>query len=141
MVLRIALFFLLLVPSLRAHNGATAVAQSVNGIRTDGDLSDWPVDASAYRLLNEIGKRPESPEDLSARLHVGYEGQLLNLALYVRDDLLMATDSARVMLWQSHRSEQRLSTVLGADHVGWHQLPPENWFGAVRCADGACLYE
>ncbi|MBI2501728.1 MAG: SpoIIE family protein phosphatase [Candidatus Latescibacteria bacterium] len=59
-----------------AHNGAVAIAVPVDGIKVDGDLSDWPAGMRRYPIaLPEIGDKPKGPEDFRGNFRVGYDAQ------------------------------------------------------------------
>ncbi|MBI2503514.1 MAG: hypothetical protein HYW07_09835, partial [Candidatus Latescibacteria bacterium] len=48
-----------LASSAEAHNGAVAIAVPVEGIKIDGDLSDWPARMRRYPILHsELGTDP-----------------------------------------------------------------------------------
>ena len=61
-------------PALYADNGATARAFPTEGIRADGDLSDWPEDAELYPIaLEQKDNVSNGPADLSAGFRVAYD--------------------------------------------------------------------
>ncbi|MBI4489752.1 MAG: SpoIIE family protein phosphatase, partial [Deltaproteobacteria bacterium] len=81
-----------------AHNGAVAIAVPVEGIKVDGDLSDWPADIVRYPLLMDEpeGKDPsKNAEDLPGTFRIGYNEQenALYFAVEVRDDSVVIDTS------------------------------------------------
>ena len=81
-----------------AHNGTLALAQQIQSITVDGDLSDWPADATRYdlRFAGE-GDPLNSENDLSAFFMVGYDGeaQVLYVAVDVTDDSVVRQQPPR----------------------------------------------
>ena len=57
-----------------AHNGALAIAVPVEGIKVDGDLSDWPVEMRRYpiALFADGSDRPKDTMDFQGDFRVGY---------------------------------------------------------------------
>ena len=86
----LGLVFLLALPrSVRAHNGAVAIAVPLEGITIDGDLSDWPegLKRCPVRLLR-TGVGPVDAEDYQGTFRVGYHAgeNVLYLAVEVEDE-------------------------------------------------------
>ena len=77
-----------------AHSGAVAIAVPMEGIVVDGDLSDWPRDASSYPMQFEIvmTRAPQplaaGAVDIAAALRFGYDAaaNALYVAVEVEDD-------------------------------------------------------
>ncbi|MEO0333907.1 MAG: hypothetical protein AAF223_19910, partial [Bacteroidota bacterium] len=68
---------------------AHAFAQPISGITIDGDMSDWPEEFMAYPIKSKMwGDDLASPEDLTAKFHVGYskEDNTILLAIIIDDD-------------------------------------------------------
>lgn len=114
---------------LEAHNGRVATARAVSGIVVDGDFSDWPADAEAYRIeLVEYGDELTREDDLEAHFHVGYSPveMALYLAVEVRDESLVMDGTSRwntqdgcaVFLHPDHPADRR--TVLQYNICGQH---------------------
>ena len=74
-----------------AHNGAVAIAMPVEGIKLDGDFSDWPADLRRYPIAHKSGDAPLSAEDIQGFFHIGYqtEGNVLYVAVEVQDDSIV----------------------------------------------------
>lgn len=100
----------------QAHNGAVALAVPLAGIEIDGDLADWPEDLVRYPL-EHIGESTPSGEgsagDFAAAFRLGYEGDLLYVAVEVEDDVVLpgfdseggvfTQDSCELFLEAGHR--------------------------------------
>jgi ligand-binding sensor domain-containing protein/signal transduction histidine kinase/CheY-like chemotaxis protein len=71
-----------LASAAAAHNGALAIAVPVEGIRVDGDLTDWPAGMRRYPiLLPESGDAPRDTADFQGSFRLGYN--LRENALYL----------------------------------------------------------
>ena len=87
-----------------AHNGSLALAYPVDGITVDGDLSDWPVEMTAYPLTHlEYGVRPRHARDFRATFRLGYhagEGSLY-IAVEVWDEAFVSSPTTGVESWNA----------------------------------------
>ena len=88
-----ALWWLLLLALMPvatlAHNGAVALAVPVEGIRVDGEFSDWPEGMKRYPIaLWEFGDRLKDEQDFQGFFRVGYQAQekALYIAVEIEDD-------------------------------------------------------
>ena len=82
-----------------AHNGKIATALPLTEITVDGDLSDWPPDATKNSIETFLfGMKPAGADDLSGFFQVGYrlENRSLYLAFTVMDDDFIEDTSANV---------------------------------------------
>ena len=84
-----------------AHNGWVALAYPMPAIEVDGDLSDWPADATVYPIRQNTdaygatdlsGTDLETSADFSPEFMVGYnlQEQLIYVAVRARDDQVVA---------------------------------------------------
>ena len=72
---------------------AVAIVYPIEGIKVDGDPSDWPADLKSYPIQRaEVGNPPGSAEDLSANFKIGYSEA--EQALYV---LVEVNDSSQIL--------------------------------------------
>ncbi len=64
-----------------------ALAYPVEGIRIDGDLSDWPAELLRYPVAVPLLGRPRNAQDCSAEFRVGYNAKenVLYVAVEVQD--------------------------------------------------------
>ncbi|MEM7384310.1 MAG: serine hydrolase, partial [Verrucomicrobiota bacterium] len=91
-----ALWILALATS-HGHNGGSMVAEPVEGIRIDGDLSEWPDTLTAYPLRHaDFGDQPRNAEDLQAEARIGYDAEekAIYVAVEVRDDSIVVDPEA-----------------------------------------------
>jgi len=95
--------------SVQAYNDAIAIAVPLEGIKVDGELSDWPADLPVYLIRENTdaygqtdlsGTLLDTSADFSPRFRVGYsaEEQLIYVALEVRDDSLTEGDGCELYL-------------------------------------------
>ena len=64
------------------QNGSVGVAYPATGIKIDGDLSDWPKNATTYPVARvEYGDKLASKDDLDAQFRMAYN--VAEHALYV----------------------------------------------------------
>ncbi len=81
---------------------ATAVVYPVNGIKIDGDPSDWPAELKSYPIQRaEVGNQPADNEDLSASFKAGYSeaDQALYVLVEVNDDSQVVDPTAGQYRW------------------------------------------
>lgn len=94
----LSLLILVLQPAwaFRPH-GPLALAVRLEGVKVDGDLSDWrgavPIVLSGPRSLSLPENRWDGPEDLLAAGYVGWEGRSILLAALVFDDKVSCEDA------------------------------------------------
>ena len=80
-----------------AHNGGVALAQLVEGIVIDGDLSDWPQDLVHYSIaLPEYGDKPKDEEDYKGSFRIGFSAQenALYVAVETADESAVSVDES-----------------------------------------------
>ncbi len=73
-----------------ANNGERAVAYPVENLQIDGNLSDWPENASKYTISRSQNRfSPTDKSDFSAYFQVGYnlKEESIYIAVTVTDDL------------------------------------------------------
>ncbi|NKB71409.1 MAG: hypothetical protein GKR89_30420 [Candidatus Latescibacteria bacterium] len=76
----------------RAHNGHLALALPVEGIRVDGELSDWPDNLTHYAItVQEAGAPLQGAQDLQTHFRLGYNAveNALYIAVEAQDDILV----------------------------------------------------
>ncbi len=78
---------LLLAPSNVQCGSGVALAYPVEGIRIDGDLSDWPAALPRYPIAIAAFGRPRNAQECSAEFRLGYNenGNALYVAIDVQD--------------------------------------------------------
>lgn len=76
---------LLLAPSNVQCGSGVALAYPVEGIRIDGDLSDWPAALPRYPIAIAAFGRPRNAQECSAEFRLGYNEN--ENALYVAIDV------------------------------------------------------
>jgi len=102
---------LLLVLSLPAasHNGANAIAVPVEGIKVDGDLSDWPEGMKRYPIaLAEIGDKPKDKQDYQGGLSL-FDGQVFQRLISregLADDWIIALLQTNLVARTTVRADQ-----------------------------------
>ncbi|MBI2501733.1 MAG: SpoIIE family protein phosphatase [Candidatus Latescibacteria bacterium] len=72
-----------------AHNGAVAIAVPVEGIKIDGDLSDWPEEIRRYPIEDLTwGDPPKDSLDFQGSFQVGYNVQenAVYIAVEIQDE-------------------------------------------------------
>ena len=88
-----------------AHNGAVAIAIPVEGIRLDGDLSDWPPGLQSHAVdTRKEGPAPTGASDLCVRFRVAHSETetCLYVAVEVVDDEITARDDCQVSVDDLH---------------------------------------
>lgn len=107
--------------SIQAHNGYIAVAQPIEGVLIDGDLSDWPREMP-YNFLSEnrfVYRTARSTDSFRGKFRVGHNPieNALYLAVEVEDDKIVldaavdswnTRDSCEIFLIPNHTSEAAL---------------------------------
>ena len=85
------------------QNGSVGVAYPATGIKIDGDLSDWPKNATTYPVARvEYGDKLASKDDLDAKFRVAYN--VAEHALYVAvevSDNSIVLDGPGVARWDA----------------------------------------
>ena len=112
--LLVALLLVVWSTGAEAHNGAVAIATQVSGLRVDGDLGDWPVDAQWYPIaLFSYGDVLDSKADLQAWFHVGYDPgeHAVYVAVEVEDESLVLGTGSRVSWNDGDGSEAYLEVA------------------------------
>src|SRR5688572_22612685 len=82
-----------------AHNGSVAHAYPLGKITVDGNLSDWPKDATKYMIAMHLSDtKPKDDSDFSGFFQLGYrlDNHSLYLAFTVTDDDFLEDTSANV---------------------------------------------
>jgi len=85
------------------QNGSVGVAYPATGIKIDGDLSDWPKNATTYPAARvEHGDKLAGKDDLSAQFRVAYNvaEHALYVAVEVSDDSIVL-DGPGVARWDA----------------------------------------
>ena len=107
-----------LVPtSVFGQNGATHVAYPATGIKIDGDLSDWPKNATTCPVARvEYGDKLAGKDDLQAQYRVAYNAaeHALYLAVEVNDNSIVL-DGPGVARWDA---QDGCEVFLNANHAG-----------------------
>lgn len=84
------LYLLMALPApTQAHNGALAIAVPVEGIKIDGDFSDWPVGMKQYPIaFLTAGDHPRGEEDFKGAFRIGHSARenALYLAVEMQDE-------------------------------------------------------
>jgi len=95
-ILGLILLLLVLPHSAQAHNGAMAIAGSVEGITIDGDLSDWPEGMREYPIeLAAYGVAPRDSTDFQGSFRIGYNPEEYLFTGYSNALLRVAQSSRR----------------------------------------------
>ncbi|WP_207515163.1 serine hydrolase [Longitalea luteola] len=106
---------LLCIQSL-AHNGSVAHAYPLGKITIDGNLGDWPKDATRYLIaMNPSDTKPKSEADFSGFFQVGYrlDNQSLYVAFTITDDDFIE-DTSRNVRWNT---QDGLEVSVDARHL------------------------
>ena len=106
---------LLCIPIL-AHNGSIAYAYPLGNITVDGNLTDWPSNASRYPIAMDLSPtKPKNEADFSGFFQLGYrlDNHSLYVAFTITDDDFMEDTSANVR-WNS---QDGLELSLDARHL------------------------
>ena len=100
--LPVSLLLLSAVPAL-AHNGAVAIAVPVEGIKVDGDLSDWPDGLARYPIQRVYGSAPVQGEaNLQGFFRIGYSEKANALYIAVdADDQSVVVDTSAAAPWDA----------------------------------------
>ena len=130
-----------------AHNGWMAVAQPVEGIAVDGDLSDWPEGLETYALTQpEAGDPPRDQVDFQGHFRVGYNRaeKAVYVAVEVRDEAVVreyaggwnTQDGSEVYLYALHQTQAQ-ELVQHVVHGDRPRLGPgvevaQGWMGGGR---------
>ncbi|MCF6405494.1 serine hydrolase [Chitinophaga filiformis] len=99
-----------------AHNGSVAFAYPLGKVTIDGDLSDWPKDATKYMIAMHLSDtKPKDEADFSGFFQLGYrlEDQSLYLAFTIRDDEFLE-DTSENVAWNT---QDGLQISLDALHL------------------------
>ncbi|HTE26666.1 serine hydrolase [Flavitalea sp.] len=94
----LVLSFLFCTPS-NAHNGKIAYAYPLGDIKVDGNLNDWPKDATKFYLGTTISDtKPKNDSDFSGFFQLGYrlENRSLYVAFTITDDDFIEDTSENV---------------------------------------------
>jgi PAS domain S-box-containing protein len=114
----LALAWLPLATPATAHNGAVALAATVDRIQIDGVLTDWPETVRESPITHaEFGDAPTDAADLSGWLRVAFEAEVGHLCLAMRViDQSHVADPLAPNNWQSQDGcEVYLDLNHGAD--------------------------
>jgi hypothetical protein len=85
------------------QNGSVGVAYPATGIKIDGDLGDWPKNATTYPIARvEYGDKLASTTDLKAQFRMAYDvaEHVLYVGVEVNDDSIVL-DGPGVARWDS----------------------------------------
>ncbi|NKB71484.1 MAG: hypothetical protein GKR89_30805 [Candidatus Latescibacteria bacterium] len=130
------LIILLASAPANAHNGTLALAQRLQDITLDGDLGDWPADATHYDLrFAHDGDPLTSGDDLRAYYMVGFDrdAQILYVAVDVQDDSLVPIQPPQ----GTYNSQDGCELYLHLRHQEW-SAPVQYFFrGQNRGVYGA----
>jgi len=102
-----------------AHNGAVAIAEPVEGITVDGDLSDWPADMARYPVRRSVGfAEPQDEVDLSAAFRVGFDpgGQTLYVAVEVQDESAVLDTTGQIVPERMWEAQDGCEVYVDATH-------------------------
>ena len=113
---------------LAAHNGALALAEPVEGIAIDGDLSDWPGDLTRHPIMHFPGAEadrfglvpPLGAEDYQGQFRLGYSTRenALFLAVEVADESVIIDGGSG---WNT---QDGCMVVIDLSHAGLDSVPP-----------------
>lgn len=110
-----AIIFLGLIPAY-GQNGSVGVARPATGIKIDGDLSDWPKDATTYPIARvEFGDKLAGKDDLRAKYRLAYSAaeHALLIAVEVEDDSVVPGGPGAAR-WDA---QDGCEIFLNADHL------------------------
>src|SRR5271155_3561959 len=99
----VAATMLLGASSTYGQNGSVGVAYPATGIKIDGDLSDWPKNATTYPIARvEYGDKLAGKDDLKAQFRITYDmaEHALYVAVEVHDDSIVL-DGPGVARWDA----------------------------------------
>ncbi len=99
------------------QNGSVGVAYPATGIKIDGDLSDWPKNATTYPIARvEYGDKLAGKDDLNARFRMAYS--VAEHALYVAvevGDNSIVLDGPGIARWDA---QDGCEIFVNAAHAG-----------------------
>ncbi len=101
-----------------AEEQAVFFAHSVENIRIDGDLSDWPQDVPRYAITDaRVGDLPRDAQDYEGHVQIAYSTaeNALYVALEVRDESIVAYDGDE--RWQMDGCDIGLDLAPGNDSI------------------------
>jgi hypothetical protein len=131
-----------LQPEAAVQAGSLLLALVERGLRTDGDLGDWPVGAGVTSALAGAGvvARPHrrGDEDPSATLRVGMDARNLYLAITARDDVQWAPPESPDWTSDSIQPEtdprhERTAGAYGPHDCEYSLVPGDDAKTRVRC--------
>ena len=99
-----------------AHNGSVAYAYPLGKITVDGNLSDWPVDATKYMIaMNLSDTKPNNNADFSGFFQLGYrlDNHSLYIAFTITDDDFIE-DTTKDVRWNT---QDGLELSIDARHL------------------------
>ena len=99
------------------QNGSVGVAYPATGIKIDGDLSDWPKNATTYPVARvEYGDKLAGKDDLNAQFRVAYivAEHALYVAVEVSDNSIVL-DGPGVARWDA---QDGCELFVNAAHAG-----------------------
>ncbi|HTF28580.1 MAG TPA: serine hydrolase [Flavitalea sp.] len=99
-----------------AHNGKVAYAHTLNNIKVDGNLSDWPSQSVKYYISTQLSEvKPRDDSDFSGFFQVGYglDNHSLYLAFTITDEDFVE-DSSENVRWDT---QDGLELSLDARHI------------------------
>lgn len=102
-VMLTAICTFLLIQTMYGNNGHVAYAYSIDPIKVDGNLSDWPNHLKSYPINSfHFNNQPKSDQDYSGSYKVAYhlESQKLFIGIEVIDDSYFI-DTSKSVAWDS----------------------------------------
>jgi hypothetical protein len=99
-----------------AHNGSVGYAYPLGNIKIDGDFSDWPANATKYKITwVPSDTRPKDDADFSGFFQLGYrlDNHSLYLAFTITDDDYIE-DTSKNVRWNS---QDGLEVSIDARHL------------------------
>jgi GH18 family chitinase len=109
------------LPTVMTPRPFEASIHQISGIAVDGELEDWPVtpdfvlDKQEQVVYMATQKSWDGPQDLSAKVWVGWTEEGLYFAFDVKDDIHMQK-AADETLWHGDHMEIQLDTQLQKDY-------------------------